>query len=186
MNKEQILSEIEIARKKLQNLEEQLKESENPKMFRGNLNCLDEFDAIFDQFKERHNLDNSNYFEVRTGGEYAFNGIYLGLDNSKNEWVIVTDREGLRVLTLKRFVEKSKSKKKKPAKKTSPKTFKYKGKTWKTCDGKCPQEVSDSDILDVLYKSEFEDGSYAYGPEEAGYMMPSTWKVVKGYRIVKK
>lgn len=183
MNKEQILSEIEIARKKLQNLEEQLKKEENPKMFEDNPDCFDEFDAVFDQFKERHNLDNSNYFEVRTGGEYAFNGIYLGLNNSKNEWVIVTDREGLRVLTLKRFVKKPEPKKKKPAKKTSPKTFKHKGKTWKTCNGKRPAEVSDDTIVDLLYENEYKNGFYSYYPVVCSSF---SWEGVKGYRIVEK
>ncbi len=95
-----IMQRIEMLQEQLEELKAQIKSNEKrekPKLFddRAASYTLDEIDTIV---RERFYPAE---FDVRTFGEYAYNGIYLGDDHDGCAWEIVKDSQDMWVLILK-------------------------------------------------------------------------------------
>lgn len=167
MNTDELSKQIEETRAKLAELMKQLGQSKK-RLF----DYKEQFSVVTNNFLDKINaLDISRRIQlnVRTNGEYAYNGLYLGSDCQKDKWVIVKDSEGYNVLTLERFVEK-------------PKTFIYAGHEWIKCDRKRPEGLSNTDMVYVVYDDEFSEGQYSHIPLKAAAV---AWSSIIGYKTSK-
>lgn len=172
MTKGQIVAEITNTRERLQKLEEQLKqENQKLKPF---------FDAekhrlTFSEYKDGdwiesklvcRTLPQDAIINTLLSGEYAGKGFYL-----RGDWTILTDSEGVKVLTLQRYVNE-----------IAPKTFEKFGRVWKHHDGgkKPPQDAIEAKHCYYITKKEMS-GDYSYNNTAVRIFAYSHWEDVVAY-----
>jgi hypothetical protein len=100
MNKDEIMQRIEIIEAELNDLRSELDKPDEvePKPLFVERKADYTLDEIHDIVSERNPCAE---FQLRAGGEYALNGIFLGLSFHGCAWEIVKDRNDAWVLILK-------------------------------------------------------------------------------------